>query len=112
MMGKAVCSLDGPTTKGASSVLVIDEGEAVRAKEGNCIRCGRCAKACPMGLQPFLLHKVAKLNDFDETEKNHIMDCIECGSCEYTCPANIPLLDYIRYGKAKTGAIIKARNQK
>ena len=55
---------------------------------------------------------MSKLNDFDETEKNHIMDCIECGSCEFTCPANIPLLDYIRYGKAKTGAIIKARNQK
>ena len=98
--------------KGTSGILLMTIKEAQDRRQTNCIRCGRCAKACPMGLQPFLLHKIAKLNDFDETEKNHIMDCIECGSCEFTCPANIPLLDYIRYGKAKTGAIIRARSQK
>ena len=98
--------------KGTSGILLMTLREAQDRRQTNCIRCGRCAIACPMGLQPFLLHKVAKQNNFDETESNHIMDCIECGSCEFTCPANIPLLDYIRYGKAKTGAIIKARSQK
>ena len=112
MMGKSVSVTSFPTMKGTSGILLMTLREAQDRRQTNCIRCGRCAKACPMGLQPFLLHKVAKLNDFDETEKNHIMDCIECGSCEFTCPANIPLLDYIRYGKAKTGAIIKARSQK
>ena len=112
MMGKSVSVTNFPCIKGTSGILLMTLREAQDRRQTNCIRCGRCAKACPMGLQPFLLHKVAKLNDFDETEKNHIMDCIECGSCEFTCPANIPLLDYIRYGKAKTGAIIKARNQK
>ena len=112
MMGKSVSVTSFPTMKGTSGILLMTRREAQDRHQTNCIRCGRCAKACPMGLQPFLLHKVAKLNDFDETEKNHIMDCIECGSCEFTCPANIPLLDYIRYGKAKTGAIIRARSQK
>ena len=112
MMGKSVSVTDFPCMKGTSGILLMTLDEAQDRRQTNCIRCGRCAKACPMGLQPFLLHKVAKLNDFDETEANHIMDCIECGSCEFTCPANIPLLDYIRYGKAKTGAIIRARNQK
>ena len=112
MMGKSVSVTSFPTMKGTSGILLMTLKEAQDRRQTNCIRCGRCAKACPMGLQPFLLHKLAKFNDFDETEKNHIMDCIECGSCEYTCPANIPLLDYIRYGKAKTGAIIKARSQK
>ena len=112
MMGKSVSVTNFPCMKGTSGILLMTLKEAQDRRQTNCIRCGRCAGACPMGLQPFLLHKVAKQNDFDETEKNHIMDCIECGSCEFTCPANIPLLDYIRYGKAKTGAIIRARNQK
>ena len=112
MMGKSVSVTNFPCIKGTSGILLMTLNEAQDRRQTNCIRCGRCAMACPMGLQPFLLHKVAKQNDFDETEKNHIMDCIECGSCEFTCPANIPLLDYIRYGKAKTGAIIRARNQK
>ncbi len=112
MMGKSVSVTNFPCIKGTSGILLMTLKEAQDRRQTNCIRCGRCAGACPMGLQPFLLHKVAKQNNFDETEKNHIMDCIECGSCEFTCPANIPLLDYIRYGKAKTGAIIRARNQK
>ena len=112
MMGKSVSVTSFPTMKGTSGILLMTLDEAQDRRQTNCIRCGRCAGACPMGLQPFLLHKLAKQNNFDETESNHIMDCIECGSCEFTCPANIPLLDYIRYGKAKTGAIIKARNQK
>ena len=65
-----------------------------------------------MGLEPYLLCRMAKNNMFEETEANYIMDCIECGSCEFTCPANIPLLDYIRYGKNKTGQLIRSRNQK
>ena len=112
MMGKSVSVTNFPCIKGTSGILLMTLDEAQSRRQTNCIRCGRCAGACPMGLQPFLLHKLAKQNNFDETETNHIMDCIECGSCEFTCPANIPLLDYIRYGKAKTGAIIRARNQK
>ena len=112
MMGKSVSVTNCPCIKGTSGILLMTLNEAQDRHQTNCIRCGRCAMACPMGLQPFLLHKLAKQNNFDETETNHIMDCIECGSCEFTCPANIPLLDYIRYGKAKTGAIIRARNQK
>ena len=112
MMGKSVSVTNFPCIKGTSGILLMTLNEAQDRRQTNCIRCGRCAMACPMGLQPFLLHKLAKQNNFDETETNHIMDCIESGSCEFTCPANIPLLDYIRYGKAKTGAIIRARNQK
>lgn len=112
MMGKSVSVTDFPVIKGTSGILLMTINEAQDRHVTNCIRCGRCAMACPMGLQPYLLNKLAKQNNFDETEKNSIMDCIECGSCEFTCPANIPLLDYIRYGKAKTGGIIRARSQK
>ena len=47
--------------------------------------------------------------DWEATEKGYIVDCIECGSCSYTCPSNRPLLDFIRTGKQKVSAIIRAR---
>ena len=112
MMGKSVSVTDFPVIKGTSGILLMSDKEAQPRNTTNCIRCGKCMSVCPMGLEPYLLNREAKFDLFDETEKHHIMDCIECGSCEFTCPANIPLLDYIRYGKARTGAIIRSRNQK
>ena len=112
MMGKSVSVTTFPTIKGTSGILMLNEKDAQPRKVSNCIRCGKCMEACPMGLEPYLLNRLARLKDFEETERHNIMDCIECGSCEYTCPANIPLVDYIRFGKNKTGQIIRSRNQK
>jgi electron transport complex protein RnfC len=112
MMGKALVSIDVPMTKGSSGLLIMPTLESQRAKMNNCIRCAKCVSACPMGLEPFLLSKLAGNAIWDSAEKNHIMDCIECGSCSYTCPSGRPLLDYIRLGKGKVGGIIRARNAK
>ena len=112
MMGKSVSVSEFPVIKGTSGILMMTDNEAQPRQVSNCLRCGKCVSACPMGLEPYLLSRLAKKNMFEDTEANCIMDCIECGSCEYTCPANIPLLDYIRYGKNKTGQLIRSRNQK
>ncbi len=112
MMGRAMANTNVWTTKGFSSLLVINRKEAKRMEPQNCIRCGKCVEACPMGLEPYLLSANAKLNRWDETEKHHIMDCIECGCCQFSCPSYRPLLDLIRLGKNKTGGIIRARQQK
>jgi electron transport complex protein RnfC len=112
MMGKSVSVSEFPVMKGTSGILMMTDKEAQPRQISNCLRCGKCVSACPMGLEPYLLCRLSKKNMFDDTESNAIMDCIECGSCEFTCPANIPLLDYIRYGKNKTGQIIRSRNQK
>lgn len=109
MMGKAMSNLNAPTTKGASSVLVFDESEALRGKESNCIRCGKCMFACPMGLEPYLFSMLVHNNRIEEAGKHHILDCIECGCCLYTCPANKPLTDEIRLGKNKLRAIMMAK---
>ena len=112
MMGKAVCNLDAPTTKGASSVLVFDESEACRNTETNCIRCGKCMNACPMGLEPYLFSSLVKNGRFEEAGKNNILDCIECGCCFFSCPANKPLTDEIRLGKNKYRGILAAKQKR
>lgn len=112
MMGKALATLDVPVVKGTSGILVMREEESHRLTEGPCIRCSKCTQVCPMGLEPYLLSRLARMGRFGEAEKQKVMDCIECGSCQYTCPAHIPLLDYLRLGKNKVGAMIRARTKK
>ena len=110
MMGKAIVNLEAATQKATSALLVLTEEETLRKPESNCIRCGKCADACPMGLQPFLLSKYARAGKHqDELEEEKVFDCIECGCCLYTCPANIPLLDVIRPAKAEVIKIMRSR---
>lgn len=111
MMGKAISNLDAPTTKGASSVLVMDEAEARRAPESNCIRCGKCMNACPMGLAPYMFSALVKNDRIEEAKEHNILDCIECGCCFFSCPANKPLTDEIRLGKNKVRAMMAAQKK-
>jgi len=109
MMGRAMNNLDMPAHKRTSGLLFMKEEESQRPEPENCIRCGKCVQACPMGLEPYLLSKLSAFDKVDEMEKHDIMDCIDCGCCVFTCPSHRPLLDYIRPGKAKVGAAIRAR---
>jgi Na+-translocating ferredoxin:NAD+ oxidoreductase subunit C len=111
MMGRAIASLDVPVTKGTSGILLMEKEESKRGESNPCIRCSRCVGVCPMGLEPYFLRVVSEKQLFDRAEENRIMDCIECGSCSYTCPSNLPLLDYIRFGKGKVGQIIRSRKK-
>lgn len=111
MMGRAVVSLDVPVTKGTSGILIMPTEEAKRREYMECIRCSRCVSVCPMGLEPYLLMTCGQKQIFDRAENERVMDCIECGSCSYTCPSNRPILDYIRFGKAKVGQIIRTRKK-
>lgn len=112
MMGRAMNNTDMPCNKRMSGALLLNREESKRCKPENCIRCGKCVQACPMGLEPYLLSKLSYLERWDDMEKHNVMDCIDCGCCQFTCPSNRPLLDYIRAGKATVGGIIRARAQK
>lgn len=109
MMGKAITSTEVPVVKGTSGILLMKKEESRRKPLLNCIRCSKCTTVCPMGLEPFLLGKLVKLERYEDSMKERIMDCMECGSCHFTCPSNLPLLDYLRLGKQRAGQIIRSR---
>ena len=113
MMGRAIANLDAATVKANGAILVLTEAETRRKPESNCIRCAKCASACPMGLEPWLLNKLSRAGGrFDELEKERVFDCIECGCCSFTCPAQIPLVDMIRISKAEVMKIMRSRPKK
>lgn len=101
MMGKAIADLDVPIAKGTSGILLIPKEESTRAEVYNCLHCGKCIEACPMGLEPYRLLILSKKGNHSRAKEEHILDCIECGSCSFVCPSNRPILDYIRLGKTQ-----------
>lgn len=109
MMGKALTSTDVPVTKGTSGIIVFQSKESKRKVDSECIRCAKCVSVCPMGLEPYLLNRLSQRMMFENMEHEHVLDCMECGSCSFECPANLPLLDYIRLGKAEVNKIIRSR---
>jgi Na+-translocating ferredoxin:NAD+ oxidoreductase subunit C len=69
-----------------------------------CIRCGECALACPVDLQPFEMYWFSRAKIFGKAQEYHLFDCIECGCCAYVCPSRIPLVDYYRFAKSEIWA--------
>lgn len=102
MMGTSAVNIDAPITKLTSGILLLSYTTTHKEAEKDCIRCGKCADACPIGLRPFLIAQYTKDNRIADLKELHILDCIECGSCAYICPARIPLLDYCKLGKIET----------
>lgn len=112
MMGKSLLNLNVPVVKGTSGVLLMGGREATRGAVQPCIRCAKCVAVCPMGLEPYLLATASAHGDFERVEREDVLACIECGSCMFACPSHRPILDYIRLGKAKVGAMVRARQKK
>lgn len=101
MTGAAVSTLDVPVVKGTSGIVALAATDAAPAVMGDqpCIRCGRCAKACPMSLLPYQIGTYASLSHWDGAEAFHALDCIECGCCSFVCPTRRPLVQLIRRAK-------------
>ena len=96
MMGNAQYSADVPVIKTTSAVLALAHPDHVYDPNGVCIRCGKCARYCPMQLMPFKISQAGLNGDVDMALKYHIMDCMQCGVCSYICPTKTNLLANIR----------------
>lgn len=103
MTGHALGTLEVPVIKGTSGIVALPKDMvSVYPEEDICIRCGWCVEACPARIMPNLIGTYARLNFIEKAVELNLMDCIECGICAYICPARRNLLQYIRYGKAKS----------
>ncbi len=101
MMGFAVSSLDIPVTKTTSSLLFLAEDEVDNTPHSQCIRCGWCLDACPMGLEPKEIAIHVEAGRPEDTKQFGVFECFECGCCAYVCPAKRPLVQFIRLAKMK-----------
>ncbi len=100
MMGNAQYTDHVPVVKQTNALLVFDkEHDLTDRQQQACIRCGRCATACPMSLMPTLIERYAKINDVPNLRRVGVGVCMECGSCAFSCPAHRPLVQYMRLAK-------------
>ncbi len=108
MMGMAIFSTDVPMIKSNNAILAFSAKDESIKKERDCIRCGRCASACPMSLMPTNIERFLKIKDIENLQKSGVTVCMECGSCAYSCPAGKPLVQYMRLAKQ---ALREAQNK-
>ena len=97
MMGYQIISADTPLQKTGNSLLLLPA--IAPAEESPCIRCSRCADACPMELLPQQLLWYSQSDEHKRLKQYRLYDCIECGICAAVCPSAIPLVQYYRHSK-------------
>ena len=99
MMGIAVYDTSLPILKQNNAILAFTGKQAESKPTTDCIRCGRCMRACPMGLTPASVEFAVKNPKIDELNALNVMYCMECGSCAFACPAGRPLTAVMRLAK-------------
>ena len=103
MMGRAIYSDAVPMVKNNNAILAFSGAQSLVKEETACINCGRCHRACPIGLMPKEYAKAFKAGDAQRLKDLKIMECMTCGSCSYVCPAKKPLafINTLAKGMAK-----------
>lgn len=100
MMGVDAESDSGVIEKRTNAITVMKE-EIKPPAVTPCIRCGRCARACPMKLYPASVEAAVNHGLTESLNNLNVNYCMECGSCSYVCPAKRPLTQVMRLAKAQ-----------
>lgn len=97
MMGACAFDIETPVTKGTNAVLAFEK--YIEPTVTNCIRCGRCIKACPFDLMPTEMEKAYQKRDVEALKSLKVMLCMNCGCCTYVCPAGRKLAEINQLAK-------------
>lgn len=110
MMGFAMAGINVPVQKSNNAITLLgkDQVEAAEEQMTACLRCGRCTRACSLGLVPQMMAAAAEHKDYEKYEKKLFgLECVACGSCTYVCPAKRPLMQLFKKTKAEIMAAKK-----
>ena len=99
MMGNPVVSDQSVLEKRNNAILAMRDKKP--QPQTACIRCGRCADACPMTLYPAMAETALRVGDTQKLGELNINYCMECGCCSYVCPAKRDLTQVMRTAKAE-----------
>lgn len=100
MTGRAIYSEDMPILADTDAILVQDRSQVVLSEDVQCVNCGECVRACPVGIPVNMLVRVLGRSFYEEAaEQYDLHGCIECGLCNYVCVARIPVFHHIMLGK-------------
>ncbi len=88
MMGTSIPSDELIITKDLNTILVL---EGTETKELPCIKCGKCAEVCPVGILPYKIIEDKKI-----AKKLNIDKCVNCGLCSYICPSKIEVREKLK----------------
>jgi electron transport complex protein RnfC len=99
MMGICVADLDQPVLKNNNAILAMSRKAAQPFKETNCIHCGRCTNACPLGLSAKEMVQAYERGDTELLARLNTDLCMSCGTCSFVCPAKRPLSQKLALAK-------------
>lgn len=99
MMGHCVADLNQPIMKNNNAILAFSKEMAQSPKMSNCIHCGRCTNACPLGLSAKEIVECYGTKDVPMLKELSADLCMSCGTCSFVCPAKRPLSQSIALAK-------------
>lgn len=94
--GTPVYNLDLKIDENVKSILFLSKEDLPNKEKYSCIRCSKCLRKCPKGLNPIKLYELSKRKEKDEFIKFGGDKCIDCNLCTYICPSNIELAQEIK----------------
>lgn len=97
--GQGQYNLEGNVNHSMRGILFLTEKDSPSQNVTSCIRCSKCLRICPEGLNPIKLKELWDRKEKDEFLKFGGEKCIECGLCSYVCPSNIEVAQGIKTGK-------------
>ena len=97
--GTPIYNLESVVSDNSKGILFLSEKDSPSEEIYSCMRCGKCLRICPEGLNPIKLVELYKMGEKEEFIKFGGEKCIDCGLCSFVCPSNIEIAQTIKTAK-------------